>query len=344
LNRSNISYYIASFLFHLVFLLLAFFIIKPSVEKPLKQKFDVLLYHEPKSQVLGQKGASVLTAQDKSRGAAKLAEDKEIEAVKEGLKKGVEIAEKEAMSQGSGARSHESDVAAGFSLRSRVQSKSERNKTSKSKSQKFEEKLSQSNDGLKIAKKKTENREIDKEARNLGKSEEKTGGGSVASIGESGDGKKTGFSARKIDKDLLAKYVGSYNKDGLGGEDEDGEGGFDKVGGAGKVLDLNTNNLKYISYFKHIKDLIENVWVYPREARERGIDGRLVIKFTIKENGELGDVEVISSSGYKFLDNAAVRALNDASPFPELPKTWKKKDLTISGNFIYYLTRGGIFY
>src|SRR3972149_3184958 len=49
-----------------VFLLLAFFIIKPSVEKPLKQKFDVLLYHEPKSQVLGQKGASVLTAQDKS--------------------------------------------------------------------------------------------------------------------------------------------------------------------------------------------------------------------------------------------------------------------------------------
>ncbi len=336
MNRDDFSFYITSLLFHVIFIMLAFLVIKPTVEKPLKQKFDVLLYHEPKSQVSGQKRSSGLTAQDKSSGAAKLAKDKEIEAVKEGLKKGVQIATKERRlaSVGTGRM--------GYDMR-RQKAEGRRQKE-KSQDQKYEEKLSQSNDGIKIAKKETENPGIDEEARNLGKSEEKTGGGSAASIGEGGDGKKTGFSARNINNDLLAKYAGKFGKDGFGGEDEDGEGGIDKVGGAGKLLDLNTNDLKYISYFKHIKDLIENVWVYPKEAREKGIDGRLVIKFTIKENGELGDVEVLNSSGYKFLDAAAVTALRDASPFPELPKQWKKKEFTIAGNFIYYLTKGGIFY
>ncbi|OGL46138.1 MAG: hypothetical protein A2W05_09670 [Candidatus Schekmanbacteria bacterium RBG_16_38_10] len=343
MNKSDFSFYITSFLFHVIFLMLAFFVIKPTVEKPLKQKFDVLLYHEPKSQVLGQKRPSGLTAQDKSSGAAKLAKDKEIEAVKEGLEKGVPITTKERMTASAGTGR------TGYNMRrqkaeGRRQEAGIKEQNLKSKSQKFEEKISQSNDGIKIEKKETENKGIDEEAMDSGKSEEKTGGGSIASVGEMGDGRKTGFSPRNIDRDLLAKYAGKFGKDGLGGEDEDGEGGIDKVGGAGKVLDLNTSDLKYISYFKHIKDLIENVWVYPREAREKGIDGRLVIKFTIKENGDLGDVEVLNSSGHKFLDAAAVTALKDASPFPELPKQWKKKDLTIAGNFIYYLTRGGIFY
>lgn len=147
-------------------------------------------------------------------------------------------------------------------------------------------------------------------------------------------GVKGAFSPTNPNPDLLSKFAGNV---GLGGNDEEGEGGTGNKGSSGHVVSLDTTDLKYFSYFRHLKELIEGVWVYPKIARERGIDGQLIMEFTINEDGTLAAAKILNSSGYPFLDEAAKRALSDASPFPPLPKRWEKKELTISGNFTYYL-------
>lgn len=48
---------------------------------------------------------------------------------------------------------------------------------------------------------------------------------------------------------------------------------------------------------------------YPREARDGGISGRVLIKFKIRKNGLLDDFHVERSSGNEALDNEAMRVV-----------------------------------
>lgn len=138
-----------------------------------------------------------------------------------------------------------------------------------------------------------------------------------------------------LDRETLSKLAGLQR--GLGGEDEEGEGGTGTVPSTGKVVSLETKDFKYFSYFRHLKELIEGVWVYPKVARERGIDGGVAIQFTIDIDGKLVEAKVLKSSGYFFLDDAALKALKDTSPFPPLPKRWEQDSITIAGSFTYFL-------
>ncbi|HUL95479.1 MAG TPA: energy transducer TonB [Usitatibacter sp.] len=58
---------------------------------------------------------------------------------------------------------------------------------------------------------------------------------------------------------------------------------------------------------------------YPEEARARGIHASLQLTVAIKADGEVESVEVNRSSGYKFLDQAAIRIVRLASPFDPFP-------------------------
>ena len=102
-------------------------------------------------------------------------------------------------------------------------------------------------------------------------------------------------------------------------------------------VSLDTREYKFWNYNQRLKERIESVWHYPDEAAEKGIHGDLIIKFTIKKNGLLGDVEIIRGSGYPFLDKAATEALKEASPYWPLPEEWGKDAYTIEGKFIYTL-------
>jgi len=84
-----------------------------------------------------------------------------------------------------------------------------------------------------------------------------------------------------------------------------------------------------------LKDRIESIWKYPKEAARRGISGDLYIEFSIKRDGSLGEVRLIRTSGYKDLDKAAMKALKDGEPYWPLPDNWKGDDLSITGHFIY---------
>jgi len=58
---------------------------------------------------------------------------------------------------------------------------------------------------------------------------------------------------------------------------------------------------------------------YPEEARARRIYGSLQLTVAIKADGEVESVEINRSSGYRFLDQAAIRIVRLAAPFDRFP-------------------------
>jgi len=107
-----------------------------------------------------------------------------------------------------------------------------------------------------------------------------------------------------------------------------------------ETVTLDTQDLMYTSYMQGLKRRIEDIWKYPETARRDGVEGDLVMKFSISKSGRVVDIELIKSSGYPMLDEAAKKALADASPFNPLPENWKKDSFTITGTFIYRLYSG----
>jgi len=103
------------------------------------------------------------------------------------------------------------------------------------------------------------------------------------------------------------------------------------------TVSIGTQSIKYASYLEHIKNKIQNVWAYPQEAVRTGQQGRLLILFSIDKNGNLVRLKLIRSSGYPLLDQAALQAVKDASPFPPLPKRFNLDVLNIYATFEYTL-------
>lgn len=109
----------------------------------------------------------------------------------------------------------------------------------------------------------------------------------------------------------------------------------DKKFEADKKLSFDGKELKFMLYDRKLKERIEHIWIYPPSAAARGISGDLLIRFTIMKNGKLGEVELVRTSGHKDLDDAAIKALKDASPFWPLPESWGMDSYSIDGHFIY---------
>ncbi len=107
-----------------------------------------------------------------------------------------------------------------------------------------------------------------------------------------------------------------------------------------RVIPLETQDDRFVSYFLKIKRQIEFIWDYPREAAMRGESGGCVIQFTILENGLLaGPPKLLRSSGFAALDREALGAVADGAPYPPIPKRLKTDALTVTGTFLYILHR-----
>lgn len=98
---------------------------------------------------------------------------------------------------------------------------------------------------------------------------------------------------------------------------------------------FDAKEYRFLIYNKRLKERIESIWIYPPDAATKGIYGDLIIKFSIKKNGSLGDIEVVRTSGHKSLDDAAIKALKDGAPYWPLPEEWGIETYTIVGHFIY---------
>ena len=101
------------------------------------------------------------------------------------------------------------------------------------------------------------------------------------------------------------------------------------------AIALNTKDPQYITYFNSIKRSIEFVWQYPEAALRYGLQGKLLLQFTILDSGELESMQIIRSSGSNVLDHEALRAMKAAAPFRPIPPWIDKKRLTITASFEY---------
>ena len=148
---------------------------------------------------------------------------------------------------------------------------------------------------------------------------------------EEGSGK-----ASKTAPSALGKSADIFDK-GVTAEIARRDTGVTKAeeGSKNSPITMDTKNYLYAPYLSMLRDQIESIWVYPPEAARKGIYGDLQIRFTIKKDGSLAAVELVRTSGYKMLDDAALRALKDGAPYWPLPDSWGKKEYTILGHFVY---------
>jgi len=131
------------------------------------------------------------------------------------------------------------------------------------------------------------------------------------------------------------KGVGTGEAVGTGTKPS-GKEGVTEGGGSGfRLTPLNAPEVQYISYFASIKRKIELVWQYPYDAAVAGIQGECMIEFVIGRSGKLESVELIQGSGYKVLDDEALRSIRKASPFDPIPADYQIPRLEIRGRFVY---------
>jgi protein TonB len=109
-----------------------------------------------------------------------------------------------------------------------------------------------------------------------------------------------------------------------------------------KFITASTREFEYANYM--------DVWVrkvertgnanFPDEARRRGIEGRLVMTVVVRANGTVGEITLVTPSGKKVLDDAAMRTVRLAEPFAPLPKKDGVDELYITRTWNY--VSGGV--
>jgi len=105
------------------------------------------------------------------------------------------------------------------------------------------------------------------------------------------------------------------------------------------TITLDTTDPRYESYAQIIKQAIMSAWIYPEEARNKRIEGTLVITFSIDSSGNLLATKNDVSSGFSILNDAARDAIHAAKPFPPFPPSVVASKLNIKAGFTYRLSK-----
>lgn len=90
-----------------------------------------------------------------------------------------------------------------------------------------------------------------------------------------------------------------------------------------KFVSASTKEYAYANYLRAWVDRAERVGNlnYPDEARQRRLGGQVVITVGVRRDGSVESARILRSSGTPLLDEAALRVIRLAQPFPPLPKT-----------------------
>jgi TonB family protein len=112
---------------------------------------------------------------------------------------------------------------------------------------------------------------------------------------------------------------------------------------------LNTREYQYAWFFNRVKGQVQRRWQAVEAHRRHDPYGRVygvrdrqtVVEVTLDPAGTLEEIIVTSGSGVAFLDEAAVAAFQDASPFPNPPEGLKDPDGRIRFRFAFFLEISG---
>ncbi len=86
-------------------------------------------------------------------------------------------------------------------------------------------------------------------------------------------------------------------------------------------VSARTQEFKYANYMNEWVKKVERVGNlnYPDEARRAGISGKLMMDVALNADGTVRDIRILRPSGHPVIDEAAVRIVNLAAPYPPLP-------------------------
>jgi len=84
-----------------------------------------------------------------------------------------------------------------------------------------------------------------------------------------------------------------------------------------------TSDAYYLQSWRRRVEQVGNL-NYPEEARQKQLYGDLKLLVTLRPDGTLQAVRVLVSSGHKVLDDAALRIVRLAAPYPPFPDEMKK--------------------
>jgi len=149
--------------------------------------------------------------------------------------------------------------------------------------------------------------------------------GKAGSMGFGGGGVNKGTGLRLFPtQERIAQLEEKYEKEPHKGE-------------AGKVLALNTSEIKYYNYLFSMKQRIETYWDYPSSSVRNREQGRLSVDFTITRDGGVEGIKIVKSSSYPALDDAAITAIRLATPFSPFPPEFDLEKVNIHARFEYQI-------
>lgn len=96
-----------------------------------------------------------------------------------------------------------------------------------------------------------------------------------------------------------------------------------------KFIAANTAEYEFASYMRAWVARVERIGNlnYPDEARRRNLQGQLLMTVAIRRDGSVERIDIIRSSGYPVLDEAALRIVRLGEPYPPLPETSDRIDI-----------------
>jgi len=124
-------------------------------------------------------------------------------------------------------------------------------------------------------------------------------GTKLSRMGESREGEGIGTKS-------LGPGVNPGTEMGLGGKAPKGDSSLGKGNGASGLS----------SYLGLARRKIEKAKRYPNEAQRRHWEGKVVLSFQITQQGDVGGIKVVESSGVPILDQEGINTIRRASPFP----------------------------
>ena len=86
-------------------------------------------------------------------------------------------------------------------------------------------------------------------------------------------------------------------------------------------------------YFSAVRNRVMQSWVIPENLIEDVYSLEAIVTFTIYPDGHISGVNLEESSGDRYFDESALRAIRQAAPFPPFPPDIRKKAIEIGIRF-----------
>ncbi len=90
-------------------------------------------------------------------------------------------------------------------------------------------------------------------------------------------------------------------------------------------------------YLTTIRTMLERNKEYPLGARRNSWEGTVKLRFVVSRRGTIEDINVIGSSGFSILDEAAERTVRRIGKFPSIPKELTMNRLSLDVPLVFKL-------